>query len=108
MMIKTKTIIANLIIGTGMTVSVTATAADAAAGEQAYLTKGCIGCHGPAGKSPNEATFPTLAGKEAAYLSEQLNAFRSGERQNPMMSSMSMTLTDEDVANLAAYLSAAE
>lgn len=84
----------------------TAFAGDAAVGEKTYVEKGCIGCHGPAGKSPNEATFPNLNGKETAYLTEQLNAFRSGERQNPMMSAMSQTLTDEDVANLSAYLSA--
>ena len=108
MTIKMNQSIAGLVLTGCMTMSGITFAADAASGEQAYLSKGCIGCHGPTGKSPNEATFPTLAGQDAAYLTEQLNAFRSGERQNPMMSSMSQTLTDEDVANLAAYLSAAE
>jgi cytochrome c553 len=49
--------------------------------------------------------FPVLAGKEEAYIVEQLTAFRSGERQNPTMQPMAGALSDEDIANLAAYLS---
>ena len=84
----------------------TAIAADVAAGEQAYLARGCIGCHGPAGKSPNPDIYPSTAGKDAAFITEQINAFRDGSRTNPLMSPMVMGLTDDDVANLAAYLSA--
>ena len=84
----------------------TVIAADAAAGEQTYLARGCIGCHGPAGKSPNPDIYPSTAGKDAAYITEQINAFRNGSRSNPLMSPMVMGLTDDDVVNLAAYLSA--
>jgi cytochrome c553 len=79
---------------------------DAAAGEQAYLTKGCIACHGPGGKSANPEIYPVTAGKDAAFLVEQVKAFRDGKRSNPLMSPMAMGLTDDDIANLAAYLSA--
>lgn len=76
----------------------------AADGEKAYASKGCIGCHGPAGKSPNPAVFPVLAGKEVAYIKSSLEAFRSQKRSNPMMSPMAAGLSDADIANLAAYL----
>ena len=83
-----------------------AQAADAAAGESTYSGMGCMGCHGPSGNSALPAMFPKLAGLEEAYISEQLNAFKSGERQNATMQSTSASLSDDDIANLAAYLSA--
>ena len=80
-------------------------AGDAAAGESIYAAKGCIACHGPGGNSANPAMFPKTAGLEEAYLAEQMTAFRDGARSNPMMSPMAVGLSDEDIANLAAYLS---
>jgi len=90
----------------GVALTPVAQAGDADAGEQAYLVKGCIGCHGPHGKSSNSEIYPTLAGKDDAYLVEQMKAFRDGSRNNPLMSPMSFGLTDDDIANLAAYLAA--
>ena len=83
-----------------------AQAGDAAAGESAFSGMGCMGCHGPAGMSAMPDMFPTLAGLEEAYINEQLMAFRSGERVNDMMTPMAGVLSDDDIANLAAYLSA--
>ena len=83
-----------------------AQAADAAAGESAYSGMGCMGCHGPSGNSAMPDMFPKLAGLEEAYINEQLKAFKSGERVNDMMSPMAGALSDDDIANLAAYLSA--
>ena len=77
---------------------------EVAAGERAYASKGCMGCHGPAGNSPNPGTFPKTAGLEASYIVVQLKAFRSGERNNPMMSPMVRDLTDQEISSLAAYL----
>lgn len=65
----------------------------------------CMGCHGPGGVS-RVASYPSLAGREAEYLLEQLRAFKEGERENPMMSSMVTSLSDEDMAHLAAYFAA--
>lgn len=65
----------------------------------------CMGCHGPKGVS-RVASYPSLAGKDAGYLLEQLRAFKQGERENPMMSSMVINLSDEDMAHLAAYFAA--
>lgn len=83
-----------------------AIAGDVAVGESTYSAKGCMGCHGPAGNSPNPAMFPKTAGMEESYLATQLKAFRSGERSNPMMSPMASGLTDEEIANLSAFLAA--
>jgi cytochrome c553 len=41
---------------------------------------------------------------EASYIVVQLKAFRSGERNNPMMSPMVRDLTDQEISSLAAYL----
>lgn len=80
-------------------------AGDVAAGEATYAAKGCMGCHGPGGHSPNPDTFPKTAGREESYLVTQLKAFRAGDRTNPMMSPMAANLTDEEIGNLAAFLS---
>ena len=77
-------------------------AADMSAGEQKAAT--CMGCHGPKGKSSN-AQWPNLAAQQSAYMVNQLNAFKTGTRNNPMMQSMAANLTDDDMNNLAAYYS---
>ncbi len=84
----------------------TPAAADAAAGEKLYAAKGCMACHGPGGKSANPAAFPSTAGLDAAYIEEQMKAFRSGTRNNPLMTPMATGLTDQEITDLAAYLAA--
>ncbi|EDY87080.1 Cytochrome c subfamily [gamma proteobacterium HTCC5015] len=81
-------------------------AQDIAAGETLFNSKGCIGCHGPKGQSANEASFPTLAGKEASYIADQIKAFRDYERENPMMNPMVQGISDEQAAQIGAYLAA--
>lgn len=65
----------------------------------------CMGCHGPGGVS-KVASYPSLAGKDQAYLLEQLQKFKSGERDNPMMNSMVLHLDDQSLRQLAAYFAA--
>ena len=77
-------------------------AADLTAGEQKAAT--CLGCHGPKGKSSN-AQWPNLAAQQSIYLINQLNAFKTGSRSNPMMQSMAANLSNDDINNLAAYFS---
>lgn len=71
-------------------------AGDAAAGRA--KAKGCATCHGVDGKG----TVP-LAGKKADYLEAQLQAFKSGRRKQEMMNTMTRVLSDQDLADLAAY-----
>lgn len=78
-------------------------AADADAGASVFSSKGCVGCHGASGKKPI-ANYPVIGGKPAAFISVELNKFRSGERKNPIMGPMAAGLSDADVDNVAAYL----
>lgn len=64
--------------------------------------RSCMGCHGPEGISRVDS-YPSLAGRSQAYLEEQLEAFRSGERDNPMMNSIARNLNDEAVEALSHY-----
>lgn len=64
--------------------------------------RSCFGCHGPEGRS-RVNSYPSLAGRSEAYLSQQLHAFRSGERENPMMSSIARNLDDQAIEALSAY-----
>jgi cytochrome c553 len=62
----------------------------------------CASCHGDNGNSI-VSSFPKLAQQHSSYLIKQLKAFKSGTRKNPMMSSIAMGLTDEDMVDIAAY-----
>lgn len=77
-------------------------AADAAAGKAKSAT--CAACHGANGVSNNDI-WPNLAGQKQGYLVKQMKAFRDGQRKDPMMSPMAAPLSDDDIANLAAYYS---
>ena len=73
---------------------------DAAAGKAKAIT--CTACHGAEGNSVNPE-WPNIAGQHAGYTVDQLQAFKSGKRQNALMSSQAMLLTDQDMADLAVY-----
>ena len=77
-------------------------AGDAAAGKSKSTV--CAACHGAAGVSSNDI-WPNLAGQKPGYLVKQMKAFRDGARKDPMMSPMASALSDDDIANLAAYFS---
>ena len=62
----------------------------------------CAACHGAAGISANPL-WPNVAGQNAPYLVEQLKAFKGGSRENPLMTSQAMMLSDQDMADLAVY-----
>lgn len=78
-----------------------AVAADPDAGKAKFAT--CAGCHGANGVSVSPA-YPTLAGKDAAYVKEALTAFKSGTRANATMKAMASSLTEADMDNIAAYV----
>lgn len=75
---------------------------DAAAG--AGKAAVCAGCHGMDGNSP-APTFPKIAGQNAKYIYKQLHNFKTGARNNPLMMGMAAPLSDQDMADLAAYFS---
>jgi cytochrome c553 len=65
----------------------------------------CSACHGANGNSVNPE-WPSLAGQHAEYIAEQLQLFKSGVRNNPVMLGMAVGLSDADMADLGAYFSA--
>lgn len=65
----------------------------------------CVACHGVNGNSVNPE-WPSLAGQHASYIKRQLAAFKNGARQNPLMTPMAKPLSEQDMADLAAYYSA--
>lgn len=77
-------------------------AGDVAAGKSKSTV--CAACHGAEGISSNDL-WPNLAGQKAGYLVKQMKAFRDGDRKDPVMSPMASQLSDDDIANLAAYFS---
>ena len=82
--------------------SSSAMAGDAAAGKAKSVI--CAACHGATGHSVNPL-WPNLAGQKEQYLAKQIKAFRDGTRKDPTMAPMVAALTDDDIANLAAYFS---
>ncbi len=77
-------------------------AGNPAAGKEKSQT--CAACHGMDGNSPL-AMNPILAGQYEDYLIHALEAYKSGERKNAIMAGMAAPLSDEDIADLAAYFS---
>ena len=69
----------------------------------------CVGCHGIKGYQasfPEVYKVPMISGQSAKYIVSSLNAYKKGERKHPSMRGIAETLTDQDMADLAAYYSA--
>lgn len=77
---------------------------DAAAGAQKNAQ--CVGCHGIKGYHtgfPEVYRVPMLSGQSAGYIVSALNDYKSGARKHPSMSTMALSLSAQDMADLAAY-----
>jgi cytochrome c553 len=81
-------------------------AADVATGRKIAATK-CQMCHGLDGQAKLPEA-PNLSGQVELYIAKELNAFRAGARKDETMSLMARTLSDHDIADLAAYYAAIE
>lgn len=80
----------------------------------------CHGCHdmgmrggmgmgmGTGMRMGRGETAPKLGGQHAAYLEKALKAYRSGERNHPMMNRMASMLDDRDIAEIARFYAARE
>lgn len=102
-------------LGTAGTILMAATMAAYAAGVHAQSEKTpaakvnvsmCIGCHGIDQYKtafPEVYHVPKIAGQSQQYLVKALQAYRSGERRHPSMLGIAKTLSDQDMADLAAY-----
>ena len=84
-----------------------ATSGDAAKGRE--RTQMCEGCHGIEGwrtAYPEVYRVPRLGGQHEAYLVSALKQYKNGERSHPSMRAIAGSLSDADIANLAAYYAA--
>lgn len=103
-----KSLLALALLG-GALLAVDAQAAgDPAAGEGKIAA--CAACHGSDGKA-TAPIYPNLAGQNAEYLVSALKAYRAGERgggMSAMMTPQAQALSDEDIADIAAYYAGLE
>jgi cytochrome c553 len=84
-----------------------AQAQDAKAGATKAAT--CIGCHGIPGYQasfPEVHKVPMISGQNAKYIVAALDGYRKGERKHPTMRAIAGSLTDQDIADLAAFYAA--
>lgn len=83
-------------------------AANAAGDAEAGAIKGytCTGCHGIPGYVNVYPTFhvPKVAGQNAAYIEAALKAYRGGERKHSTMNLHAQSLSDQDIADIAAWM----
>lgn len=66
----------------------------------------CIGCHGIPGYKasfPEVYAVPMIAGQKEQYIIVALRAYANGERTHPTMDAISSSLSEQDMADLAAY-----
>jgi cytochrome c553 len=66
----------------------------------------CAVCHGQNGISIEPKTIPIIWGQQQSYLMKQLHDYRSGDRDNPIMTPIAKGLAQEDLRKLAAYFAA--
>lgn len=62
----------------------------------------CAACHGIDGNSVNPE-WPSIAGQHPGYIASSLHDFKKGTRSNVLMTAQAMPLSDQDIADLAAY-----
>lgn len=77
---------------------------NAAAGAQKNAL--CMGCHGIRGfhtAFPQVHRVPMLSGQSEQYIGAALHAYKAGERKHPSMRTLAKSLSDQDIADLAAY-----
>lgn len=67
----------------------------------------CTACHGPDGNSVT-SIWPKLAGQHEGYLARQMDLYKSGQRENAVMTGMVAVLNESDIEDLAAYYAAQE
>lgn len=84
-----------------------AKAGDAAAGAKKVAM--CIGCHGIPGYQasfPQIYKVPMISGQGAGYIASALNQYKKGDRKHPTMRGIAESLSDQDIADVAAYYAA--
>lgn len=108
---KTKTLLTLFAIGSCsalLNLSTALAQGDIEAGKYAFAT--CSGCHAIPGYTNAYPTYrvPRLGGQRAEYITSALTAYKAGERPHETMHANAANLSDEDMANIAAFVSGFE
>jgi cytochrome c553 len=91
----------------GAAISLTAAAAPASAADDIEAkAQACAACHGQNGVPIDPKTVPIIWGQQQAYLVKQLHDYRSGDRDNAIMSPIAKGLAQQDLRKIAAYFAA--
>lgn len=71
------------------------------------LTYTCQGCHGIAGYKNAYPNYhvPMIGGQSTTYLVNALNGYRDGTRKHPTMRAQAQSFSDQDIADIATFLS---
>ncbi len=99
--------------GLGLALTLALSSAASAAGDaSAGRAKGdtCLGCHGIPSYQNTYPTYrvPKLAGQNAEYIVAALQAYKRGERQHPTMSPQAQSMSEQDMQDIAAWISQME
>jgi cytochrome c553 len=96
---------AALVTGLGMTTDLRAQGGNAEAGQVKAIP--CMGCHAIPGYSNVYPTYhvPRVGGQQAEYIVAALKAYRTMERSHPTMQAQAASLSDQDMADIAAFFS---
>jgi cytochrome c553 len=103
-MLATMTKAITILLALAALASATVHAQDAAQGQKKAAM--CIGCHGIEGYQasfPEVHKVPMISGQNARYLVAALTAYKKGERKHPTMRGIAGSLTEADMADLAAF-----
>lgn len=98
----------HLLLGTALLLGSASASADSqAAAPDPFEARvqACAACHGAQGRSAAETYYPSIAGKPAGYLHQQMVNFRDGLRQNAIMRDMFAYLSDDYLYKIAEYYS---
>ena len=93
------------ILGAGISFVLAAAPAYAADDIEAKA-QACAACHGDNGVPTDPKTIPIIWGQQQSYLMKQLHDYRSGDRDNPIMTPIAKGLAQEDLRKIAAYFAA--
>jgi cytochrome c553 len=91
------------LLGASHGVSAQAQGDPAAAGRKKQMCEGCHGIPDYRTAYPEVYTVPKLGGQSAAYMVKALQAYKSGARKHATMQGIAASLTDQEMADLAAY-----
>lgn len=91
----------SIALALAVSMSAFAQSGDASRGQQ--KSQVCQSCHGPNGNEPLMPNYPRLAGQHEDYLAHALRSYRDGSRNNAVMAGFAAGLSDQDIADLAAW-----